>query len=60
MPVVHPFQGLLLNLEEKVSRDSRMYLPKEEAYRLLMEWTGHDFGYDVAKWREHIERNGQK
>jgi hypothetical protein len=60
MPHVYPFQGLLLNLEEKVSRDSRIYLPKEEAYRMLKRWTGQDFGYDVAKWREYIKKIGQK
>jgi hypothetical protein len=60
MPHVYPFQGLLLNLEEKVSRDSMIYLPKEEAYRLLKQWTGQDFGYDVAKWREYIKMIGQK
>jgi hypothetical protein len=57
MAHLYPFQGLLLNLQEKIAKHSRAYLPKEEAYKLLKKWTNQDFGYDVDNWKEYIKTN---
>lgn len=31
---------------------------RERAVKRLREWTGQDFGFDAAKWREWLERHG--
>ncbi len=33
------------------------YVSREAAYEELKKLTGQDFGYDVAKWREHLRAN---
>ena len=44
-------QGLLLNLEGKISATRREYLPQDAALARLKELSGQDFGRDAAKWR---------
>jgi len=57
MPRLAPFQGLLLNLEGKIEPGSPAYLPKEDAYGRLKQWTGQDFHYDVQAWRTWLKEH---
>lgn len=60
MSQLMPLEGLLLNLKQAIpSTRRREYLPKERALELLKEWTGQDFGYDVAAWERWIAEHGQ-
>ena len=53
-----PAALLLQNLMGKIPKGRREYLSPEDAYRMLKEETGQDFGYDERKWREWIKTNG--
>jgi hypothetical protein len=54
------FQGLLLNLEQIFAKEQlREYLTREEAYKLLKEHTGQNFGYDAEAWREWLQSQGK-
>jgi hypothetical protein len=48
----------LLNLQEKIAKHRREYLPRREAYRQqLRHHTGQDFGYDVEAWRSWVREH---
>jgi hypothetical protein len=60
MSRLYPLEGLLLNLKQEIAPGRREYLPREQAYELLKEWTGQDFGYDIEAWEAWIEKNEEK
>jgi hypothetical protein len=52
---------LILSLDEKLRKNTREYMTKEQAYEKLKSLSGQDFGYDVQKWRLWLEsKKGQK
>lgn len=57
MTRLHPLEGLLLNLDQKIKEGRREYLTKSEAREKLKALTGQDFGYDSKKWRAWIEEH---
>ena len=60
MSQLMPLEVLLLNLKQEISPVRRReYLPKERALQLLKEWTGQDFGDDVAAWERWIAEHGE-
>ncbi len=50
------FEGLLLNLVQKIPSGTREYLTREQAYTLLKEKTGQDFGYHVRAWKKWLKK----
>ncbi|MEP7284846.1 MAG: hypothetical protein ABI947_03655 [Chloroflexota bacterium] len=52
-----PYEGLLLNLKQRIPKEDLAYLTAEEAYKLLKEWTEQDFGYDVTAWEKWLMEN---
>jgi hypothetical protein len=60
MSQLMPLEGLLLNLKQEIPPHRRReYLPKERALELLKQWTGQDFGDDVAAWERWIAEHGK-
>jgi len=51
------YRGLILNIEGKIPKGRREYLTPEEAYKLLRESTGQDFGEDLEKWKKWLKDN---
>jgi hypothetical protein len=52
-------QGIaLINLAQQLPETSMHYMDREEAARQLRDWTGQDFGMDVAKWEAWCLREG--
>jgi hypothetical protein len=49
-----------MNLAGEIAQGRREYLPRERAYELLREWTGQDFGYDIAQWRAWIRSHPRR
>ena len=56
-----PLEGALKNLKQEIPPERRReYVPRERALELLKQWTGQDFGFDVAKWEAWITEHGGK
>ena len=45
---------LLANLKGKIQQFDRGYIPKENAYKALREYTGKDFGYNTIFWELYL------
>ena len=59
MSQISLFEGLLLNLEQKVPESRRrLYLPKEKALEELRKRTGQDFGENAPAWRTWLKQEG--
>ena len=59
MSHMFPLEGALKNLKQEVPPERRReYIPRERALELLKQWTGQDFGLDVAKWEAWIAEHG--
>jgi hypothetical protein len=54
---LYPDEIVLLNLDGKVRRNSRIFRSKEAAYKILKELTGKDFGYNVRAWRRWLKKH---
>lgn len=53
------YQGLLLNLERRISPERRRdYLTREQALEQLKRRTGQDFGFDARRWRSWLKDEG--
>lgn len=51
-------QILLRNLQQRIPQQhKRLYMTREEAYEMLKERTGQDFGYDVDAWKKWLKAN---
>jgi hypothetical protein len=46
--------GRSLTSTKRSSQAGGKNLPRDRAYELLKEWTGQDFGYNVATWEAWI------
>ena len=57
MPRMTVIERLILNLQQLMPPNRKGYMPREKAYESLKKLTGQDFGYDVEKWVEWINRN---
>lgn len=56
-----PLDGALRNLKQEIPPERRReYLTRERALELLKQWTGQDFGFDVAKWEAWIAEHGDE
>jgi len=55
-----PLRGLVMNLAGEIREGRREFLPRDRAYALLCEWTGQDFGYDVARWPSWIRTHPRR
>lgn len=54
------YKGLLLNLEQKIDpKRKRDYLTQEEAYKILKEKTGKDFGLNIEEWKIWLTKEGK-
>ena len=59
MSLLHPFELLLVNLEEDVDPGYLfIYIPRAKALQWLKDKTSQDFGYDAKRWREWLEGAG--
>ncbi len=58
MSRITPVEGFLLNLQQKIEKGRREYLPRDAAYEKLKDLTGEDFGYDAEEWRTWIKKHG--
>ena len=50
-----PEESLIQNLEGRWPEGSLYYLPEAKALEQLVRFTGVDFGYDVAAWRNWLK-----
>jgi hypothetical protein len=51
-------QLLLVNLAENMPGPMAWgYMPKEDAYTMLKQLTGQDFGYDMTAWKAWLRKN---
>ena len=46
-----------MNLESEIQEGRREYMPPDEAYKLLKESTGQDFGDDIKAWKSWLKAN---
>src|SRR5262249_12121164 len=53
-----PFLKYLSNLRRESAEGSLYYVPKEEAYQKLKEFSGQDFGYDDRLWEQWGRERG--
>jgi hypothetical protein len=60
MSRIAPYRLLILNIEGQIQKGRRGYLSVEEAYKVLKEWTGQDFGEDLAKWKQWLKDNKKR
>jgi len=51
------FRLLVMNLEGEIQEGRREYMPPDEAYKLLKESTGQDFGDDINAWKAWLKKN---
>ena len=51
-----PEQLALINLRGEVDPSEPEYMTKEEAFQMLRETCDEEFGEDVSKWEEWVER----
>ena len=51
-----PEESLIQNLEGRWPEGSLYYLPRAKALEQLVRFTGVDFGYDVAPWRNWLKQ----
>lgn len=59
MSQMMPLEGALKNLKQEIPPERRReYISRERALELLKQWTGQDFGFDVAKWEAWIAQHG--
>lgn len=54
MPRVSLLENLVTNLKERNDPSSRLYLSRQEAYRLLKFHTGQDFGDNTEQWEQWV------
>ncbi|MDP4180584.1 MAG: hypothetical protein Q8942_05775 [Bacillota bacterium] len=53
-----PLEGYLKNLKQEIPPSiRRLYMSKEQAYEMLKEYTGKDFGYDIEEWEKYTKGN---
>jgi len=50
-----PEDSLIENLKARWPEGSLYYLPRAKAREQLVRFTGVDFGYDVAAWRNWLK-----
>jgi hypothetical protein len=60
MSRITPYRLLVLNIEGRIQKGRREYISVEEAYKLLREWSGQDFGEDLAKWKQWLKDNKKR
>jgi hypothetical protein len=51
------YRLLIMNIEGQIQKGRREYTPVDEAYKLLRESTGQDFGEDLEKWKKWLKDN---
>src|SRR5262249_32743289 len=54
------FLKYLCNLRQEVPEQSLYFLPREEAYAKLKQFSGQDFGYDDKLWEQWGRENGHR
>jgi hypothetical protein len=52
------FLKYLSNFREELPEYALYFLPREEAYAKLKEFSGRDFGYDDKRWEQWGRENG--
>jgi len=57
MSHITPYRLLIMNIEGKIPKERREYIPVEEAYRRLRALTGQDFGEDLEQWKKWLKDN---
>lgn len=59
MPILFPYEGLILNMKQELPKNHPAYLSVDEAYQMLKQDTGQDFGYDIDAWEEWLTDQNQ-
>jgi len=59
MPLLFPYERLILNMKQEILKGYMAYLTLEEAYTILKQNTGQDFGYDIAAWEKWLTDQGE-